>query len=417
MSNIVFLETPYQIGQPYESMFWTPVAGQDDWVNAGATTLIVVASTQDGDTGGNSSQTLKTRAADGSAEVSIITHAGTSATRTVTSEQAFIECATDGSFEYFHYRDSGHATIIEFKVIGYMAKDAVVPGTGDLCKILSEDSGYQMFRNGLTIQWTTSPGFTTESSQLVDFPIPFAAKPLKVTVSTRYPSNDPSSQQWMQVVSWDATSVTIRAQGQNVASWTNPVYADIIAIGIAEVTDCPGTSSDPQGTKISNLPSATNLKSNDLFVISKENNNDDTNDDAYDTSLNLKLSDLTDFIVSTIPPLTIKKVTQSFQIIGFGHTDDRGWTAGYRVTTQVRNMITGAINVSQYQDKYLEGFGLGEPTNYDGYRATINKSKVSNASLQRAYVQALTDLAEQLTQEQLQYIWSIDNFTELFVTS
>jgi hypothetical protein len=409
-SSIVFFETPYEIEEPYVSMAWTSVAGQGDWANSGATTLVVVASTHDGDIGGNSSQTLKTRAADGSAEVTIIHHGGTSATRTVTSEQAFIECSIDGSFEYFHNRDSGHATIRQFRVIGYMAKDTVVPGAGDLCKILSEDSGYQMFRNGLTMQWMSSPAFTTESSQVVNFPIPFAAKPFKVVAGTRFPSAAINTHETIQTTSWNATSVTIFAQ--SITAGFNPVYADIIAIGIAEVTDCPGDSSDPQGTKISNLPSATNLKDDDLFVISKENGNDE----LYDASLNLKLSDLSDFITSRIPPLTIKKVTQSFEIVGFGHTDSRGWTAGYRVTTRVTNMTTGAYIASQYMDKYLEGFGLGEPPNHDGYVRSINKNQVSSASLGRAYDKASIDLSGELTQEQLLQIWSIDNFSEIFIT-
>jgi len=295
------------------------------------------------------------------------------------------------------------------KVVAISATDPV-PGTGDLCKILSEDSGYQMFRNGLTIQWMSSPAFITESSQVVDFPIPFASKPFKVVASTRFPSAAVNTHETMQVVSWNSESVTILAQ--SITGNFAPVYADIIAIGIAEVTGCPGTSSDPQGTKISNLPSATNLKDDDLFVISKENDNDE----LYDASLNLKLSDLSDFITSRIPPLTIKKVTQSFEIVGFGHTDSRGWTAGYRVTTRVTNMTTGAYIASQYMDKYLEGFGLGEPPNHDGYVRSINKNQVSSASLGRAYDKASIDLSGELTQEQLLQIWSIDKFSEIFIT-
>ena len=181
-----------------------------------------------------------------------------------------------------------------------------MPGTGDLCKILSEDSGYQMFRNGLTMQWMSSPAFITESSQVVNFPIPFASKPFKVTASTRYPSDDGSSQQWIQVASWDATSVTIRAQSQNVGSWAKPVYADIIAVGIAEVTDCPGSTdpndpSDPEGIKISQLTSAAELKDDDLFVISKEN----TGDSIYDISQKVTLSELSSELISKIPPAPV----------------------------------------------------------------------------------------------------------------
>lgn len=219
-----------------------------------------------------------------------------------------------GSGGYFNLTAAGQTdtgTSISFatkfiKVVAIAAISDPVPGTGDLCKILSEDSGYQMFRNGLTIQWMSSPAFITESSQVVDFPIAFAAKPLKVTASTRYPSDDGSSQQWIQVVTWDATSVTVRAQSQNVGTWTNPVFADIIAIGIAEVTDCPGSTdpndpSDPEGTKISQLTSATELKDDDLFVISKEN----TGDGIYDISQKVTLSELSSELISKIPPTPV----------------------------------------------------------------------------------------------------------------
>tara|TARA_R110001599_G_scaffold2980_4_gene16809 strand:+ start:9031 stop:10392 length:1362 start_codon:yes stop_codon:yes gene_type:complete len=207
------------------------------------------------------------------------------------------------------------------KVVATAAISDPVPGTGDLCKILSEDSGYQMFRNGLTIQWMSSPAFITESSQVVDFPIAFAAKPLKVTASTRYPSDDGSSQQWIQVVTWDATSVTVRAQSQNVGTWTNPVFADIIAIGIAEVTDCPGSTdpndpSDPKGIKISQLTSAAELKDDDLFVISKEN----TGDGIYDISQKVTLEDLSTFVTSTIPePSSVQPSRADYHLIQTGY--------------------------------------------------------------------------------------------------
>lgn len=183
------------------------------------------------------------------------------------------------------------------KVVAIAAISDPVPGTGDLCKILSEDSGYQMFRNGLTIQWTSSPAFITESSQVVNFPIPFASKPFKVVASTRFPSAAFNTHETMQTTSWNATSVTIFAQ--SITANFNPVYADIIAIGIAEVTDCPGNSGDPQGTKISNLPSATNLKDDDLFVISKENDNDE----AYDASLSVTMEKLSNDIKSRMGPM------------------------------------------------------------------------------------------------------------------
>ena len=220
------------------------------------------------------------------------------------SEQAFIPCAEDGSFEYYWARTTNNGELRSFKVVGYMAKDTVVPGTGDLCKILSEDSGYQMFRNGLTIQWMSSAAFITESSQVVDFPIPFASKPFKVVASPRMPSGEVNTHLTTQVLSWNNQAVTVLAA--SVSSNFSPIFADIIAIGIAEVTDCPGSTdpndpSDPEGTKISQLTSAAELKDDDLFVISKEN----TGDGIYDISQKVTLSELSSELISKIPPTPV----------------------------------------------------------------------------------------------------------------
>ena len=80
-----------------------------------------------------------------------------------------------------------------------------VPGMGDLCKLSTEEGGgYQMFRNGLTMQWVSSDPLTTAGVVAINFEKPFASVPFKVTASTRYPSGDPFSQQLIQVMTWDA---------------------------------------------------------------------------------------------------------------------------------------------------------------------------------------------------------------------
>lgn len=191
-------------------------------------------------------------------------------------------------------------------------------GVGDLCKILSEDSGYQMFRNGLTMQWVSSPQLTSEIDLVVNFPTPFSAPPLKVVASTRFPDNDTSSEQWIQVVSWDASSATIRAQSQNAGTWTKPIIADIIAIGMAEVTGCKDSEGgEVAGTKISQLPSASSLKSDDLFVLSRE----EDSDAVYDISKNVTLEKLGQHVASLVPSnvksdYRIIQTTYSFYIGG-----------------------------------------------------------------------------------------------------
>ena len=176
-----------------------------------------------------------------------------------------------------------------------------VPGMGDLCKLSTEEGGgYQMFRNGLTMQWVSSDPLSAAGVVVVNFEKPFASTPFKVTASTRYPSGDPSSQQLIQVMTWDSNSVTVFAQ--SLGGDFKPIIADIFAIGISEVTDCPGStdSGDLDGTKISLLESTSQLKNNDLFVISKEN----TGDQVYDISQKVTLEDLATFIKGASPTPT-----------------------------------------------------------------------------------------------------------------
>ena len=176
-----------------------------------------------------------------------------------------------------------------------------VPGMGDLCKLSAEEgAGYQMFRNGFTMQWASSDPIPVAGVVVVNFEKPFASTPFKVTASTRYESGDPFSQQLIQVMSWDANSVTVLAQ--SLSGDFKPIIADIFAIGITEVTDCPGStdSGDLDGTKISLLESTSQLKNNDLFVISKEN----TGDQVYDISQKVTLEDLATFIKGASPAPT-----------------------------------------------------------------------------------------------------------------
>jgi hypothetical protein len=141
-SAIVFLETPYEIEEPYVSMAWTSVAGQGEWANSGATTLVVKAETFDQDTGGNTSQSLKARtSATSTIEVDIITHEGTSNARSVVSEQALMPCAEDGSFEYYWARTTTNGKLRSFKVVGYMASAGGSGGGGSAVSRVS--SGFQ----------------------------------------------------------------------------------------------------------------------------------------------------------------------------------------------------------------------------------------------------------------------------------
>lgn len=193
------------------------------------------------------------------------------------------------------------------KVVGFAATTNSVPGTGDLCSLLSADSGYQMFRNGLTMQWM-SDNFIQEGSHVINFPIAFAAKPFKVVASIRHEGKMPEdTQQWMHVVNWTKDYVTVYCQSHNATEFE--IGVDIIAIGIAEVVNCPN-SEGSSGTKISNLKKAESLEDSDLFVVSKEVDGDT----VYDTSNNVTMSSLTESIKTRIEP-TIEEFSSNIAFI------------------------------------------------------------------------------------------------------
>lgn len=191
------------------------------------------------------------------------------------------------------------------KVLGFATTTNSVPGTGDLCSLLSADSGYQMFRSGLTIQWA-SDNFAQEGSRVINFPIAFAAKPFKVVASIRHEGKMPEdTQQWMHVVNWTKDYVTVYCQSHNATEFQ--IGVDIIAIGIAEVVNCPN-SEGSSGTKISNLKKAESLEDSDLFVVSKEVDGDT----VYDTSNNVTFEQIKGGVINSIPPVDLNNEFISF---------------------------------------------------------------------------------------------------------
>jgi hypothetical protein len=201
------------------------------------------------------------------------------------------------------------------KVVAISAVDpAPVPGTGDLCKLLPNGDGYQMFRNGLTIQWVSSGPFTDQDqAQTVNFPIAFAADPLKVVCSTRNPDGRGLSGVInIETTSSNKSSVTLMSQAEGDKPNSNrPYFADIIAIGIAEVTDCPGAigaDEDPEGIKVSELVGANSLKDEDLFLISRDNETDG----IFDTSNNVTFEQIKEGVINSIPPVDLNNEFISF---------------------------------------------------------------------------------------------------------
>lgn len=76
----------------------------------------------------------------------------------------------------------------------------------------------------------SSGNITTQAQHVVNYPAGWThGTPDKVLVSTRYPTGDGSSQTWFQVVTFDATSVTVYSQTQNVSTFT-AVIADLLLV-------------------------------------------------------------------------------------------------------------------------------------------------------------------------------------------
>jgi len=96
---------------------WTSISANAAW--EGANSLIVAAMTFDVDAGGNTTQELHFRAQDGSTEVEIINHSGTSGQRSVAVEQALVPVKSDGTAE-FKYNEDGNGRLNYLRVVGYI---------------------------------------------------------------------------------------------------------------------------------------------------------------------------------------------------------------------------------------------------------------------------------------------------------
>jgi len=76
----------------------------------------------------------------------------------------------------------------------------------------------------------SSGSITTEAQHTINYPSAWTGgTPDKVLVSTRFPTGDATSQQWFQVVTFGASSVTLFAQSQGVSSFT-AIIADILLV-------------------------------------------------------------------------------------------------------------------------------------------------------------------------------------------
>ena len=296
-----FLDTPIDIEPQVSGGVGTWVTIPANSLLSGATNLLLQGQTTDRDTSGNGNCELVARASSSGPEVIIIDHDGTSGGRSVAVEQAIVPCNLDGSFDIKftsnpNSSDPNDSLIINhLKIIGYSLS---LSSSGDLCKLEAQESGYQMFGNGLIMQWFSSNEITVEQAYDITFPTPFSSKPFKVIVSTRYPTGDGSSQIWFQTIDWNKDSVQFYAQAQNSSNFTG-VIADFYAIGLATPADCSGGdgASAVDGVKISQLQPLSDLKDDDLFVLSRDNESDG----LYDDSNKITFDQIKTNVLSSVP--------------------------------------------------------------------------------------------------------------------
>lgn len=93
-------------------------------------------------------------------------------------------------------------------------------------------NGYQIMPGGLIMQWGQSAAFTTEVSQEVLFPVVFPNACLQVIAGQLYPTDDILTNAFVQTVSWNISSVRMRAQSdQSQPTAAKPLFGSYIAIG------------------------------------------------------------------------------------------------------------------------------------------------------------------------------------------
>ena len=112
-----------------------------------------------------------------------------------------------------------------------IALNAVTADRINLVTSLSTN-GYQIMPGGLIMQWGQSSAFTTEQSKEVLFPIVFPNACLQVIAGQLFPTDDGSVNAFVQTVSWNVSSVRMRAQSDpNQPTVAKPLFGSYIAIG------------------------------------------------------------------------------------------------------------------------------------------------------------------------------------------
>lgn len=128
----------------------------------------------------------------------------------------------------------GNNSITEAKIsAGAVTTDKIALNavTADKINLVTNlnPNGYQKMPGGLITQWGQSSAFATEVNQDVFFPIVFPNACLQVIAGQVYQTDDTLTNGFVQTVSWNVSSVRMRAQSE--PSPTLTLVGNYIAIG------------------------------------------------------------------------------------------------------------------------------------------------------------------------------------------
>ena len=83
---------------------------------------------------------------------------------------------------------------------------------------------------GLIIQWATGTGTTSQTSEIIPWPLQFPNQCFKALVSPRATNFVDAQNAWHILRSYSTTGVAVHAQS-SVSTWTEPLIPDVIGIG------------------------------------------------------------------------------------------------------------------------------------------------------------------------------------------
>lgn len=90
-------------------------------------------------------------------------------------------------------------------------------------------NGYQKFPGGLIIQWKIGTPMSTETTQLISFPITFPSLVFNIQLTSRITTATLQANQWFQIVNYNTSGVTVFMQASGAVGEVNTPF--VLAIG------------------------------------------------------------------------------------------------------------------------------------------------------------------------------------------